>query len=591
VANACYTRILFVMFTLPRTVFRALWALCFIVSVVAGLTPALAQDTRPSLSIDAADTPLVISGQWSEARINFSRNVRLRLTGTESAELILLASDLRGDNGDIIDRTNISIAAGTRLFAGVPQDVVVEVMNVQAPGNYIGQIMFFLPGQTEAEALTVPLEVRAPASPNVEPIKAAVAYRVVQCNSGLECWLASIFIPDSAAGDTLSLSLNNLTQQNVTIGSASVDMVGEKTGLAIGENALQIRAPQLMLANDVYAVPMAINRAALPPDQYEGTVRFKIDGVTLPIVINATLSVRAGPLLPLLIIIVGVVVGRLTRQMEMPESKKRVELTGLRNAVANDIQEIEVGSVRSYLEGELAPLKEWIERSRQLPDLADIEGKLNTLQNKTLKAKTLDQAQSRIQGVANSQTQQELNALMGQARTFITGNDMDGFNRTIDTINNKVLTMSIATSEGTMGGEGGGEVRRAMRGMESAEAAVLAAGGGGLDDVSRQLDEAKKRPTRVDAPPQRNLITRILSFIVGIPTDSDVQFFIIRPILWLILLVVVALIGLQSLYVNAGATFGTAGVYDYLGLFLWGVTSDVALSGVRTLQQATTGRG
>ncbi len=36
------------------------------------------------------------------------------------------------------------------------------------------------------------------------------------------------------------------------------------------------------------------------------------------------------------------------------------------------------------------------------------------------------------------------------------------------------------------------------------------------------------------------------------------------------------LLGLQTLYVNSGATFGVGGLYDYLGLFLWGVTADVA---------------
>jgi hypothetical protein len=36
--------------------------------------------------------------------------------------------------------------------------------------------------------------------------------------------------------------------------------------------------------------------------------------------------------------------------------------------------------------------------------------------------------------------------------------------------------------------------------------------------------------------------------------------------------------------VNAGATFGVNGLYDYLGLFLWGLSADIANQGLRKLQ-------
>jgi hypothetical protein len=54
------------------------------------------------------------------------------------------------------------------------------------------------------------------------------------------------------------------------------------------------------------------------------------------------------------------------------------------------------------------------------------------------------------------------------------------------------------------------------------------------------------------------------------------RFWFFRPVLSVLLFVLLILLGLQTLYVNSGTTFSTGGLYDYLGLLLWGITADVA---------------
>jgi hypothetical protein len=56
-----------------------------------------------------------------------------------------------------------------------------------------------------------------------------------------------------------------------------------------------------------------------------------------------------------------------------------------------------------------------------------------------------------------------------------------------------------------------------------------------------------------------------------------------QPLLSLVLLGVLALIGLQTQYVNPGATFGAGGITDYVGLFLWGISSDIAQKTLQSL--------
>ena len=55
------------------------------------------------------------------------------------------------------------------------------------------------------------------------------------------------------------------------------------------------------------------------------------------------------------------------------------------------------------------------------------------------------------------------------------------------------------------------------------------------------------------------------------PAPSRVRYAVVKPALFLILLVVLCLTGFNTLYVKAPAGFGSAGLFDALGLFMWGL--------------------
>jgi len=101
---------------------------------------------------------------------------------------------------------------------------------------------------------------------------------------------------------------------------------------------------------------------------------------------------------------------------------------------------------------------------------------------------------------------------------------------------------------------------------------------------STRLITEKNRPAPALAGGKRlGWLAQLLAALAGARViGTEVRFWLIRPLLFLILLAVLTLLGLQTLYIKAGATFGVSGLYDYLGLFLWGLTADVAQ---RTLQQ------
>ncbi len=108
----------------------------------------------------------------------------------------------------------------------------------------------------------------------------------------------------------------------------------------------------------------------------------------------------------------------------------------------------------------------------------------------------------------------------------------------------------------------------------------------GLTNRSKIVNSVSKAKTSQPTINRRwNWLAIGLAKLSGVQTlNAEFRYWFIRPFLWLVLLVVLVLLGLQTLYVNAGASFGVNGLYDYLGLFLWGLSADIANQGLRRLQ-------
>jgi hypothetical protein len=86
---------------------------------------------------------------------------------------------------------------------------------------------------------------------------------------------------------------------------------------------------------------------------------------------------------------------------------------------------------------------------------------------------------------------------------------------------------------------------------------------------------------------------RLKRFLIGLSGLSDeiraeATLWLVRPLLYVALLLGLLAVGLSSLYVDKGATFGTAPFPDAVGLVLWGLSADVAS---RTLSGLKGGQG
>jgi hypothetical protein len=76
---------------------------------------------------------------------------------------------------------------------------------------------------------------------------------------------------------------------------------------------------------------------------------------------------------------------------------------------------------------------------------------------------------------------------------------------------------------------------------------------------------------------------RILSVFSGVEfVDAEARFRYVRPVLLALLLTILTALGLQTLYVNGGATFGANGFYDYLSVFVWGISAEMTRSALQS---------
>lgn len=70
-----------------------------------------------------------------------------------------------------------------------------------------------------------------------------------------------------------------------------------------------------MTLGSVYTLPIKINEARIPPDHYSGDVQLRV-GTDSLLSIPVDVNVRTGPILPILVLLIGVLLGRLLKYMK-----------------------------------------------------------------------------------------------------------------------------------------------------------------------------------------------------------------------------------------------------------------------------------
>lgn len=172
--------------------------------------------------------------------------------------------------------------------------------------------------QNSALAQTPPLTTSDNKQLTLLPLEGTkqIQLNLVNCSGWLDCALAGVFLPTSAYIDSRELQFDNRTPRDVSVLNPAVIGQGEITGYQLNTSATFISPKsQILPANQIVGINLILKRSAMPPDHYVGAVYLNFDTgsrLTLPLDLN----VRSGPLVPLLVLLLGVILGRLMQYVE-----------------------------------------------------------------------------------------------------------------------------------------------------------------------------------------------------------------------------------------------------------------------------------
>jgi hypothetical protein len=386
--------------------------------------------------------------------------------------------------------------------------------------------------------------------------------KLVNCNKSLflDCGLARLILPGAAFTETYDLRLDNPTNYEVKILKSIVYADGSNINGAAqlsdqeSRKVFTLDLRKSLPPNEITILPITINHSLLYPDQYNGsvilTVKDRKDRLSFPI----NLSVRSGPLLPLFILFLGVVLGRLLKYMQErgePQAK-----------VLEEVYRLQADIAGAKLE----------DRDKQLLIDMSKEAQILVVREK------LDVAPAQIQTIRDRldiliKLQSLEDQLVAQATTFPT--DVDTFTVDIrkarlyiaqkEDLKAKEILEKIYTSMNDIGGKAAGEDPE-------------------IRSMKQSLVDAASATSRIGTASSITIPKKSISgfkmFMITLSGVSDqvraeAIFWIVRPILSIVLLVGLSFVGMGSLYVEK-PTFGANPFADYLGLIIWGMSADFA---------------
>lgn len=434
-----------------------------------------------------------------------------------------------------------------------PVRVRFTLDGVTAPGTYLSRVRVEHAARRAVLAV-FGVEVIVASPPQVEqPTGVNSTFFVVRGVFGTDDPVIHTLFPDDLRGARRTLWLDNKTLGGVFLAETPVPLLrAEQTGRLVSE-AAELVAPRQGPAADGSRLPVELqfHPRRLAPGKYVGEVPLPFAGSTPPYkAATFTLNVRAGWLLPLLVIVAGVVVGRVAQLLNLPVARMQEELLGRVFRLRARVSALDDARVRWHFGSGLEDVARTIENAPAETERAGIEERLNAITSSLSMLETTSGLRQRIE-TSNRPDQATLLAQADKVIALVLGGDVTGaiselqtLRQAIDTPPAEVAAAAVA-ADASLPAEAAAFVRRFTA---AAEAHGRRSGSGGFR-----------------------------SFRLG---SAEWRYRYLRPAFLWALVAGVAVMGFYTLYVN-DPVFGAQGLYDYGKCFLWGLGTDIA---TKTLQ-------
>ncbi|NET37404.1 MAG: hypothetical protein F6K19_36160 [Cyanothece sp. SIO1E1] len=510
-----------------------------------------------------------------------------------------------------------------------------------------------------------------------------VRLNLVHCQFPLDCALARMLLPASAFVETWELQFDNSASTPLTLINTAIIARGEQTGYQITQNSAYITSleeaesdseisadpqesnlglqeevdekfgeksisaePIVLPANQIVSLLLKLNQSSIPPDQYAGSIYLTLEGqnnrMTLPLI----LRVRTGPLIPLIVLIVGIILGKTSKFMEeqgnpIANSLKRVNQLKADIIDENRLEadEKQVLIVMANKARKLAVREDFEKFEKQIEFVRNrfdilVKGEVlgeagiassNAIKEaKHLKKDILDN--NRLQ----TDEKQALANMIEPLHKLALQESSEVLNHQIESVRERFESLiKLKDLEGDLVDsiEDEDEIaKKAQSSINDAKRLVLQQkdleaqkifyeiqqklpkfyvemSGNSKSQRSQEIEEmtsqlVKSGDRMIQSPqilPKLGKTKRYKRFLIvlsGIPDDirAEATLWVAKPVLYLALLVALSAVGLNSLYIQNGKTFGANPFTDYFGLILWGLSADIASRSLSNLGGLDSGR-
>ncbi len=464
----------------------------------------------------------------------------LALSADSNTTVTFRLANLRdGLTNNKLQNTDIQIiTAPVALGAGVAQTIDLEIQGFDRSGSFLGTLELTSTGSDcPTQRISTVINLTTADQVVLSGSDQTLDVQMVNPASG-----KSRLLPPKLRPRTRALELQNQGEAQVQVQRIALLLQGEGTGAVITWDSLRGDWPNTLTLQGNSRTPLNLPLDALPSlsaDKYTGNVAVYLDNRREPLVRSLHLYVRDGIFWPIVAILLGVIVGFLTRSLE--RNKTQVDAMQQLFGVSAKIQTLSSTLARQQLRLEVEKLESSID-DLSAEELPKWQESVEAIKEKITKIREAEMIYQKIENAVSSpdEIDRAYQILNNAINAFVEG-DTDTGNERIEELND-ILTASLGTK------------KRSLTFDKSAP------------------DPTPPAPT-AERPTQPEWWRRVLAFLTN---RSKVLFYIVRPVSYAILLALVLLWGLQEIYFQDGSsTFGEDGIYDYLVLFGWGAASNI----------------
>jgi hypothetical protein len=281
----------------------------------------LAAAPRPTRALTASvfegDTPVQIVAEKGKPIHGEFRVVG----GTTSTVGVVVTAGtfvLEGDPTQRILPSKIRVPATISVAPTTAAVITVDVDAIEKSGTYSGKIVLSSP-TSSADSLPIAVSIIVVGT---EPIVSVAAdQKITATLAGCEGWgcFAADLSQPGLSSKTATVVLQNASGSPGILKSAVLAVRGEKSGIAAND-LISLVPHQSVPAHRVGIVKLVLD-VGVPADHYVGTAYLEIDGQQDLIAVPVDLNLRSGPFAPFMVLLLAILAGVAVRFANGPGAK------------------------------------------------------------------------------------------------------------------------------------------------------------------------------------------------------------------------------------------------------------------------------